>query len=113
MKIKKYLRLITFCAFLFAILLTGYSLKNKSPESSNKGDITQLEGSSEIFYKPEGDLRVWHILNTYSSQFTNDAPEYNVYEYLFTSDTVTVTNHYVGIDRSDFFTINKLINKSN
>ncbi len=106
MKITKYLKLITFPALLLTAIITGFSVKKNAADSKYKSDIQQLEGTSEFFYKPEGDTRVWHVLNTYSSQFSKDAPEYNVSEYLFTSDSVTVKNNYVGIDRSDFIAIN-------
>ena len=101
MKITKYLKHITFPVILLAVITTGFLVKNAA-DIRYKSDIQQLEGTSEFFYKPEGDTRVWHVLNTYSSQFSKDAPEYNVSEYLFTHDSVTVKNHYVGINRSDF-----------
>jgi hypothetical protein len=100
--ITKYLNLITLPALLLAVIITGFSVKKNTEDSKYKGDIRQLEGASEFYYKPEGDNRTWHVLNTYSSQFSENAPEYNVSEYLFTSDSVTVKNNYVGIDRSDF-----------
>ena len=105
MKITKYLKHITFPVILLAVIITQFSLNKNTGDRKHKSDIRHLKGTSEFFYKPEGDTRVWHVLNTYSSQFTKDAPEYNVSEYLFTSDSVTVRNHYVGIDRSDFIAI--------
>ncbi len=59
-----------------------------------------LEGTSEIFYKSEGDT-VWHVLKNYSSQSSNAAPVYNVSEHFSTSDSVAVKNNFVGIDRND------------
>lgn len=105
MKITKYLTLITFPALLLAVLIIGFSVKENAEDSKYKSDIRQLKGTSEFFYKIEGDTRVWHVLNTYSSQFSKDAPEYNVSEYLFTSDSVIVKNNFVGIDRSEFIEI--------
>ena len=87
-------------------------MEKNSADSKQKSDIRQLparipkdrtimetsgEGTSEFYYKPENDTRVWHVLNTYS-QFSKHAPEYNFSEYLFTSDSVIVKNHYVGIE---------------
>lgn len=102
MKIMKYIKLLTIPALLLAVIITGFSVKNSTTKGQDKGDIRQLEGVSEFYFKPEGDTRTWHVLNTYSSQFSEDAPEYNMSEYLFTSDSVTVKNNYVGINRSDF-----------
>ena len=110
MKIIKYLKLITFPALLLALIITGFSVKKNSEDSNYKRDIEQLEGTSEFFYRTAGDTRVWHVINTYTSQFLKDTLEYNISEYLFTSDSVTVKNQYVGIDRSDFFAINKTNN---
>lgn len=106
MKIIKYLKLISLPVLLLVLIITGFSVKKNFDDNKYESDIRQLEGTSEFFYKPEGDERVWHVINTYS-RFSKESPEYNSSEYLFTSDSVTVKNHYVGTNKSEFIAINK------
>ena len=90
MKIMNYLKLVTFPALLIAGIITGFSVKKNSEDSNIKSDVRQLparnprcitikdterEVTSEFFFIPEGETRVWHVINTYSSQFSIDAPE--------------------------------------
>ena len=102
MRIIKYLKFFTLPALLVAVVITGFSLKKDHLVNESGADLEKLEGVSEFYYKPEGDSRTWHVLNTYTSELSENAPEYNNSEYLFTSDSVTVINNYVGINRSDF-----------
>jgi hypothetical protein len=102
MRIIKHLEFLTLPALILAVLITGLTLKKSHIVNEPKADLEQLEGVSEFYFKPEGDSRTWHVSNTYTSELSENAPEYNNSVYLFTSDLVTVTNNYVGINRSDF-----------
>ena len=73
----KYLKLFTLPALLLGVLITGFSLKKSHAVNENGADLEQLEGVSEFYYKPEGDPRTWHVTNTYTSELSEDAPEYN------------------------------------
>lgn len=117
MKNTKHLKLFILPLLLLAVTVTAFSLKNQENKSWNQpvsACITELEnfeGTSEFFYKA-GDERTWHVINRYSSGLSQDFPACNNSEYVFTSDTVTVINDYVGISRDEFIS-NKQIAEIN
>ena len=97
------MKTIVITAAILLIMITGFSLKSKNEvKDPFKADIEHLEGRSEFFFKPENDSRTWHVINVYSSEISGDVPEYNNSTYVFTSDSVTVINEYVGVNSTDF-----------
>jgi hypothetical protein len=109
MKILKNLKLIIFPSIFVAVLIMGLTLKNQQVTDKNQLVIyvnpgkQNLEGSSEFFYTPEGDSRLWHVKNLYSSGNSGNSGLSNNSEYIFTKDYVEVVNNYVGVSSVEFF----------
>lgn len=108
MKITEFIKHNWFPVLLSAVIVTGF-LTKENPAFNKLQSSLKPDSISEIFYRPEGDTRVWHVINTYTSPLIKDTTGFKVSEYLFTADTVTVKNRFTGIDLSDLFAINKLI----
>lgn len=104
MKNLKHLKLFMLSSILLAVIVTGVALKNQEVTNVNKQALLEipvkesLRGTSEFFYKPEGDSRTWHIINKYSSGLSENSKMHNNSEYTFTNECVTVENNYVGIN---------------
>lgn len=103
MKTKK-MNSIAGIAFVLTGILCGCSnssLIDEQEHASGAGTtgnrIESLNGTSEFYFKPSGDRRTWHVVNRYTSSGDNENPGYNMSEYTFTSDSVSVVNNYIGI----------------
>jgi hypothetical protein len=98
---------ITITAFLLAVVVICLSLtaskRAKSTEKFISSELTEkasLKGSSEFYLKPAGDERLWHVINTYTSNTGED--QCNNSSYLFSGDTVLVVNkYYVDADNQE------------
>jgi hypothetical protein len=99
MRIVRYLKIMTLPSILLAVFITGFSLeKNEysSLEINTGAELKQVEGLSSFYYKPEGDSRLWHVVNKYGMD-ANGKYVMNNSTYTFTADSVTVVNEIASV----------------
>src|SRR5689334_16035292 len=90
---------------LAVCIITGFSRSSITPgreNSGNAGVIPQprpetITGTTEFYFRPVDDSRIWHVVNRYISPDSEDQPEFNTSEYNFSSDSVTVLNEFIGV----------------
>src|SRR4030095_2420221 len=83
----------TIAVMCFIILSTPKRAKsNEKLISYELTEKASLEGSSEFYLKPAGDEKLWHVINTYTSDTGED--QCNNSNYLFSGDSVLVVNKY-------------------
>jgi hypothetical protein len=107
----KKLKLLIFSAMALAVTVTVLLLNHDNNAQILKkqdylpqiGVNNEFSGQTEFTYKPDGNNRVWHVINTYSSSFADNPMLCNNSEYTFTKDSVTVYNTYAGISKEEFF----------
>jgi hypothetical protein len=83
----------TIAVMCFIILSTPK--RAKSMEKLISYEVTEkasLEGNSEFYLKPAGDERLWHVINTYTSN--SGEAQYNNSSYL-SAEILMVVNKYV------------------
>jgi hypothetical protein len=90
------------CSTLTAISAWQTVSDSSSSESSqidSKSKIMNTDAGTELFFIPEKDDRVWHIINKFDSQA--EGIQYNNSNYLFGKDSVLVINEFVEIPDPD------------
>lgn len=105
MRTTKLFKIFTITAILLVVVLTCFKLASAAKEpviTSKQHSISLAEeqsfkGTSEFYFKPAGDERLWHVLNLYSSKPLDDSDCYNNSIYTFSQDYVEVINNYLVI----------------
>jgi len=105
MKKTKLANLLVGGALIFAGIITGCGKGNTASDIENYGfgswdqlpGFESLTGTTEFYFRPAGDNRIWHVVNKYNPIGSNEGPDYNVSSYTFTSDSVYVINEFAGV----------------
>jgi hypothetical protein len=86
---------------LLLVFITAFAWEEWIEETAGSGEkspirIETLSGSSEFYFIPAGDNRIWHVVNKYNSPDLKT--EYNLSDYRFSADSVSVVNEiaYTG-----------------
>jgi len=95
----KNFKIIVAVAVLIAVIALGFKTENasKSPgkQISLNAQRESFTGTSEFYFKPAGDQRLWHVVNVYSSKPLKDSDFCNNSIYTFSKDSVEVINSYL------------------
>lgn len=91
-------------ALIFSGILTGWRYGESEGYKNAADDLGEtlprievLNGTTEFYFVPVDDNRLWHVINKYNTESSNDGPCYNMSSYTFSSDSVCVINEYVGL----------------
>jgi hypothetical protein len=119
MKNPKFKKVIFAAALLISGLITIGSFNVTTTGSKSASSILEtpflkigsLSGSTEFYFVPAGDGRLWHIVNNYST-LSNGKKSHNTSSYLFSKDSVSVKNDFSVIPEMNLQEIlsNSLIN---
>lgn len=88
-----------------AITVGSFNLTTTGSKSASSSlgapflKIGSLNGSTEFYFVPAYDGRLWHIINKYNASLKGKET-HNSSSYFFSKDSVSVKNNYVDI--SDF-----------
>lgn len=114
------LNFLIFSAFvLLVMLLTGFGWKGWIKEAAiyevfdNEDlfitELHTLSGTSEYYYKPAGESRLWHVVNKYNCSDSATYNSCNNSSYTFTADSVYVVNEYVSVPEQELYTLRTII----
>ncbi|HEY3250879.1 MAG TPA: hypothetical protein VGK25_07145 [Ignavibacteria bacterium] len=103
MRTVKNFKILTITLAMIVIVAAGFKIvsaskrvtRNGEPVSFQLSENGSFKGSSEFYFKPEGDKRLWHVVNMYSSKPLNDSDYFNNSIYTFSQDSVEVINSYL------------------
>lgn len=104
MKKRKLKNTLIVSALIFSGILTGWRYGESAGHRKAAGGsgeilpkVESLNGSTEFYFVPAGDGRLWHVINTYSTISSDNGPGYNMSSYTFSADSVYVINEYAGL----------------
>ena len=105
--------------YSFSITATGINIASGGFKATDS-IFESLCGTSEFYFIPAGENRVWHVVNKYCTAGSDEEPGLITAEYTFNKDSVTVINVYPGMTATGWqvlslpgFLVNKNYNSKN